>query len=68
MKRFSTKAKSHRRESLDVDKFLEEVLLVCRKHGMTISHEDHGGAFKVEGPSEFNLDWLWNAYDERELN
>jgi hypothetical protein len=68
MKRFSTKAKSHRRESPDVDKFLEEVLLVCRKHGMTISHEDSGGAFKVEGPSEFNLDWLWNAYDERELN
>ena len=60
----------HSRESRnvsapDVDAFLEEVLEVCRKHRMSIGHEDGHGAFVVEDFNESDADWLRSAHDNR---
>ena len=52
---------STRKAMPEVDAFLVEILAVCRKHGMTISHEDGHGGFIIEPPSEFNEAWLLAA-------
>ncbi|QXN69904.1 hypothetical protein MAWWA_93 [Bacillus phage vB_BspH_Mawwa] len=44
-----------------VEKFLEEIEKVCRKHNMSISHEDGHGAFIIEKFDEFNISWLKGA-------
>jgi hypothetical protein len=44
--------------------FLEEIEAVCRKHGLSIGHEDHQGAFIVEPLEERNLVWLSNAFED----
>jgi hypothetical protein len=49
-----------------VDAFLAEVIEVCRKHGMSISHEDGWGAFQVRNFSESDADWLKEATDKTE--
>lgn len=53
--------------SPSVDSFLEEVLEVCRKHGMSISHEDSQGAFEIVDYSEDAAGWLLEAYDARDV-
>ena len=35
-----------------VDAFIQEVLEVCRKHGLSIAHEDHQGGFIIEDYTE----------------
>lgn len=49
-----------------VDEFLKDIEQVCRKHGMSIGHEDgHGtyGAFVVsENLREDDIEWLNNAH------
>lgn len=50
-----------------VKQFLEEVLAVCRAHGMSLSHEDGHGAFLIEPFSEFNAGWLMDAFVAPEL-
>ncbi|NBW22529.1 MAG: hypothetical protein EBR82_82745 [Caulobacteraceae bacterium] len=49
-----------------VDAFLAEVIEVCRKHGMSISHEDGWGAFEVRNFNEPDADWLKEATDKTE--
>lgn len=49
----------------DVDAFLEDVIEVCLKHGMSISHEDGHGAFIVENAKETNFAWLRAASVDR---
>lgn len=41
--------------------FLEEIKSVCKKHNLSISHEDGHGAFIVDDYDEFNINWLFNA-------
>jgi hypothetical protein len=41
--------------------FLNEIRQVCKKHGLSISHEDKEGAFEIENFSQDNIDWLMNA-------
>lgn len=50
-------------ENEKVDKFLQEIADVCRKHGYSISHEDGHGAFEIEDFSESNVEWLMAAAD-----
>ena len=45
-------------EDPKVDAFLEEVLSVCRKHGMGIGHEDFHGGFIVEPLDDGLIEWL----------
>lgn len=44
-----------------VDEFLSDVLAVCRRHKMSISHEDGHGAFLVVPFNEQCADWLANC-------
>ncbi len=50
----------------EVDAFLDEIEAVCRKHVMSISHEDMHGAFIIEDFDDDDMKWLRNACDERE--
>lgn len=50
-------------ENAKIDVFLTEIIEISRKHGLSISHEDAHGAFKVEEFSENNADWLMDAHD-----
>lgn len=52
-------------ESPKVDKFLLDVLKVCEKHGMSISHEDSHGGFEVVNFDEECVSWLWGASDKK---
>lgn len=53
-------------KSLDIDAFLSEVLGVCKKHGLSISHEDIGGAFVVKKFNDGDNDWLFNAMNNKD--
>jgi len=53
-------------EDSEVDAFIEDVVSVMRKHGLTISHEDHHGAFIIVDMSERNINWFEDASTERE--
>ena len=44
-----------------VEKFLDDIDVICKKYGLTISHEDSQGCFIVEDYSEYNVDWLKDA-------
>lgn len=63
MKRWNS-ATSGYVENAKVDAFLEEIVAVCQKHGMSISHEDGHGSFLIEKYSEMTRDWLLDAHDE----
>lgn len=51
----------------EIDAFLADIVAVCRRHGMAISHEDGHGAFEIVNLNESNLDWLDAAHDARFL-
>lgn len=42
-------------------KFLEDIDEVCKKHNLSISHEDGHGSFIIEEYDEWNIKWLFNA-------
>ena len=48
-----------------IDKFLEEIASVCKKHGYSISHEDGHGSFHICKYNDGDSDWLLNANIER---
>lgn len=66
MKRWHPKSHSHR-ENLKVDAFISDIITVYAKHGLSISHEDIQGAFKIEKHSWDNQKWLEMAYDSTNL-
>jgi len=41
--------------------FLQELASVCRKHGLSISHEDSQGAFMIVEYDASCEEWLMNA-------
>lgn len=49
-------------ERPDVDAFLNEIVVVCHNHGMSLSHEDSHGAFEVEAYDQVNIAWLLDAH------
>ena len=49
-------------EDAKVDAFIEDVIAVCRQHGMSIGREDSRGAFVVEVLDETNFTWLRDAH------
>lgn len=54
-------------ESPKIDTFLLEIESVCRKHNLSLSHEDYHGAFEVTEFDETFVDWLKDAHDERSV-
>lgn len=56
-----------RGEAPEVDAFIADVIAVCRRHGMSIGHEDGHGAFKIEDFDDSNSQWLGEAFDARKL-
>jgi len=49
----------------DIDSFMDEIAAVCKKHNMSISHEDGHGAFEITAFDEGAMDWLRVAHDAR---
>lgn len=47
-----------------VDAFLSDVLAVCKRHGMAISHEDSQGGFEIVPLIEGDTGWLNAASSE----
>lgn len=43
-------------------KFIEDIDVVCKKYGLSISHEDYYGAFEVEDYKDSNINWMYNAF------
>lgn len=44
-----------------IDAFLAEIVEVCRKHGLSLSHEDRHGCFEVERLDDDFIEWLNDA-------
>jgi hypothetical protein len=44
--------------------FFKEIDEVCRKHDLSISHEDYQGAFIIEKYSKHNIEWLKDAHKD----
>ena len=42
-------------------KFIEEYTALCKKNGLTISHEDSQGSFIIEDFDEYDIEWMQNA-------
>lgn len=64
MKRWVNR-KNRAEEVAEVDNFLEAIVEVCKRHKLTLSQEDTGGYFQVEGMSNANIEWLRHAEDNR---
>lgn len=58
----SEKIHAYIEEHLDqVNGFLTEIEAICRKYGLSISHEDCQGSFQITNYSEDLLDWIKKA-------
>lgn len=44
--------------------FLNDIVEVYKKHGLSLSHEDYHGAFCVECFDEDNVKWLFDAHKQ----
>lgn len=42
----------------EVEKFLEDIIQVCERHGFSFSHQDSQGAFIIEEFDDNNIKWL----------
>ena len=47
-----------------IDEFLLDIEAVCRRHDMSLSHEDSHGAFIVVPWADSYMKWLYDAHDE----
>lgn len=48
-------------ENKKVDNFLEDIIKICKKHNLSISHEDNGGSFIIEDYDIELSQWLLAA-------
>jgi len=51
-------------ENKRIDDFLNEVIVVCKNHGLSISHEDGHGAFVICDYDDSDSRWLMDALDK----
>jgi len=51
-------------KSSKVKDFIEDVVLLCKKYNVSISHEDTQGAFEIRDYDEENIKWFRNAFNE----
>lgn len=45
----------------EMEAFLDDIVAVCRKHRLSIAHEDIQGGFVVEPLKGGNIAWITNA-------
>jgi hypothetical protein len=50
-------------ESERIEVFLNAIEQECRRHGLSIAHEDSHGAFEIVEFNEPDLEWLRGAKD-----
>lgn len=62
---WSTQKREHVKMSEEIRSFLIEYEELCRKHNITLSHEDGHGAFLIDDFSESNIEWVSQASDDR---
>lgn len=55
------KTKKHIQIPIDMLSFLNDINDVCKKHNMSISHEDGHGSFIITKYNKSNIDWLFCA-------
>lgn len=60
MKRWN-KQKGEFEHRPEIDAFLQEIEEVCKRHGLSISHQDGHGSFVIERYCEYNVGWLEEA-------
>jgi len=41
--------------------FINEIIGICRKYNLSLSHEDSQGGFLIEEYKEHNINWLKGA-------
>jgi hypothetical protein len=46
-----------------VKTFIEEIIDVCKKHGLSIGHEDTQGAFEIKEYNTDDIEWFRSAMD-----
>lgn len=46
----------------EMQEFINDIVSVYHKHGLSLAHEDTGGSFEIQRFSEKNVEWLKNAY------
>ena len=56
-----------RKENKQVDAFIEDLFKLYEKHGMSISHEDYHGGFKIDVLDDYNKNWIKQASVTEEL-
>ena len=66
MKRWS-KQTDKKEGSNIVDDFVRDILVVCKNHNLSISHEDGHGAFIIERYDPYLADWFNVAQIGRSL-
>jgi len=49
----------------EVDAFFDEIMEVCRRHGMSIHHDECGGRLIVREYNEELMEWLAQSDDWR---
>jgi len=49
-------------ENKKVDRFIEDVIKVCKNYGFSISHEDSFGAFEITDINKHDIEWLRCAH------
>jgi len=57
------------KQSENVKEFIKDIIAIYKLHGMSLSHEDTQGAFKVVDLTDENINWIKAArdcIDERE--
>lgn len=63
MKRWNNK-QGKNIENKAIDEFLKDIVEVCEKHKMAISHEDIHGCFEITTIENGDTDWLLKAIDD----
>lgn len=53
-----------RTKNKKVKHFIEDLIRVYEKHGMSLTHKDKGGSFIIEDLKKDNLDWLYWSFEE----
>lgn len=66
MKRWNNTTKQYETNQ-KIDQFISEVIELCKKHSLSISHEDEHGNFIIEPDSTENFDWLAQANDSTDI-